>query len=202
MANVQRTMFAAQAVGLADLFKTLIGPVRLNGPVVYRPELSAPEGESTGGGKQATQHVMLVPESGGATLVMGSLNVKEKTSELRQYLAFAQMIEQRFKGKVAVPDQESYEALLDKTQKFFASQSVRVSIIAPSAFASPDAAGGKPRPTRKSSRPPAAEEVDEPEATDDEDSVPRAGLAPGVKLAITIAVAVGVAIVALLVLRK
>ena len=100
MANVQRTMYAAQAVGFADLFKSLLGPVRLPGPVVYHPELSAPEGESTGGGKQATQHVMLVPDAGGATLVMGSVNVKDKTAELRPFLAFEQMIVQRFKGKI------------------------------------------------------------------------------------------------------
>lgn len=193
MANVQRTMFAAQAVGLAELFKSLIGPVRLSGPVVYRPELSAPEGESTGGGTQATQHVMLVPESGGATLVMGSLNAREKTCELRQFPAFAQMIEQRFKGKIAVPDQDSYEALLDKTQKFFASQSVRVAMIAPQAPAAAD----RPRATSgKTSRSATAHDPDDPAA--DHEAAKTPGGSSRLKLIVTVAVAAAVAAVALL----
>jgi hypothetical protein len=58
--DARRTQIAMQALDFASVFNVVIGPERLAGSPGYRVEMSAPDGPSTGGGKQALQHVKLV----------------------------------------------------------------------------------------------------------------------------------------------
>src|SRR6201999_2214911 len=74
MSDAKRTQFAVRAITLAETFNVAMADERVRGPISYRVELSAPDGMSTAGGKQATQHVKLIPESGGTTIVAGSAN--------------------------------------------------------------------------------------------------------------------------------
>src|SRR5438105_4208852 len=72
-----QTQFAMRALGLAERFAQVCGAHGLDGDgVTYRLELAAPEGPSTGGGKQAVQHVKLVPNRG-TTIVIGQANQVE-----------------------------------------------------------------------------------------------------------------------------
>jgi hypothetical protein len=64
MSKHNRTQFALQALGLAETFNATLASERVRGAVTYRVELSAPDGPSTAGGKQSTQHVKLIPEGG------------------------------------------------------------------------------------------------------------------------------------------
>ena len=67
----KHTVFAGKAVGLAQLFRVMIGKLRLEGPVTYVPELSAPDGPSTGSGLQALQHILELIQSTGDARLLG-----------------------------------------------------------------------------------------------------------------------------------
>src|SRR5262245_37271231 len=109
----QHTIFAGQALGLSALCQVGFGKKRLDGRVTYTPELSFPDGESTGGGKQALQHVKLVPESG-ATLVIGTANVVDKSCELRTFRHMDELHRQRFKGRPFRADPAKYDQLIEE----------------------------------------------------------------------------------------
>lgn len=107
-----------------------IGSQRLEGPVTYVPELSAPEGESTGGGKQALQHVKLVPDGGvGTTLVMGTANTLGKVAELRTFASLAEQHRRRFKGAAPPVERARYDELLSKVQAFFHEREFHVVLL-------------------------------------------------------------------------
>jgi hypothetical protein len=148
MAEVKHTMFAGMAFGLAELFKHSVGKKRLAGPVVYNVELSAPEGESTAGGKQALQHVKLVPERGGPTLLIGTANAVEKAAELRSYKHVDEMHRQRFKGAPFDADPTQYEALLEAARAFFTEYKYTVTVLdsAPSRAVTPVAPPSRSTP--------------------------------------------------------
>jgi hypothetical protein len=140
----QHTAFAGQAVSLADLFRYGFSKKKLEGVVSYTPELSSPEGDSTGGGKQALQHVKLVPDSG-ATLVIGTANVVDKSCELRTFRHMDDVHRQRFKGRPFDADPSRYDQLIEDLRAFFTGQHFTVSIhetVAPS----PPPVASAPRP--------------------------------------------------------
>jgi hypothetical protein len=127
MGQSQHTAFAGQAVSLADLFRYGFSKKRLEGVVNYTPELSSPEGDSTAGGKQALQHVKLVPDSG-ATLVIGTANVVDKSCELRTFRHMDDVHRQRFKGRPFEADQTKYDQLIEELRTFFTAQHFTVSM--------------------------------------------------------------------------
>ncbi len=120
MSDPKRTAFAMQALSLAETFNLMLQAERVKGPVTYRVELSAPEGMSTAGGKQATQHIKLVPEGGGTTIVAGSANQAEHWAELRSFEHLKLLHAQRFKGAEIPLNRVQYNELLDKLRAFFA----------------------------------------------------------------------------------
>lgn len=135
----KRTQFAMQALGLAELFaiqfageKLTVGSKpRAHGALsstsaCYAIEIAAPEGLSTGGGKQAVQHVKLVPEQGGSTIVIGAVNQLEKTCELRTYEYLATVHSQRFKGAELPLHREKYNDVLARMQAFFVANGLRL----------------------------------------------------------------------------
>jgi hypothetical protein len=127
MGDQQHTAFAGQAVGLAELFRYGFSKKRLEGAVNYAPELSAPEGDSTGGGKQALQHIKLVPDTG-ATLVIGTANVVDKSCELRTFRHMDDVHRQRFKGRPFEADPAKYDQLIEELRSFFSGQHYTVSM--------------------------------------------------------------------------
>jgi hypothetical protein len=122
MSDPKRTAFAMQALSLAETFNLMLQAERVKGPVTYRVELSAPDGMSTAGGKQATQHVKLVPEGGGTTIVAGSANQAEKWAELRTFEHLKLLHAQRWKGAEIPLNRVQYNELLEKLKAFFAQQ--------------------------------------------------------------------------------
>ncbi|HZS35704.1 MAG TPA: hypothetical protein VFF06_02710 [Polyangia bacterium] len=129
MTNPGRTQIAMQALDFATVFNVLIGKERLGGSPNYRVEMSAPDGPSTAGGKQALQHIKLVPDGGGAVTVAGSANTVEKTAELRSYEHLAQLHAARFKGAQLPLDRVRYAALVKKMQAFFGEQGMQVTLV-------------------------------------------------------------------------
>jgi hypothetical protein len=143
-------MFATQALGLAETFKGAVGKQRLGSAPAYVPELAAPDGDSTAGGKQALQHISLMPEGGGPTLVVGTANTVDKRAELRTYGYVAAMYRKRFKGAPVPFDKAVFDNLLSRFQSLFTSQGFSVTlvdpVVAPAEAAEADVApGGRSR---------------------------------------------------------
>jgi len=144
MSDPKRTAFAMQALGLAETFNLMLQAERVKGPVTYRVELSAPDGMSTAGGKQATQHVKLVPEGGGTTIVAGSANQAENWAELRTFEHLKLLHAQRFKGAEIPLNRVQYNELLEKLKAFFADKcTVRVAELPRDLPAAATATAGK-----------------------------------------------------------
>jgi hypothetical protein len=125
----ERTQIAMQALDFASVFNVMIGKDRLSGNPSYRVEMSAPEGPSTGGGKQALQHIKLVPDGGGAVIVAGTAHTVEKQAELRTYDHLEALHAARFKGAELPLDRVRYGELVKKMQRFFADQRMHVLIV-------------------------------------------------------------------------
>jgi hypothetical protein len=125
MSTTHRTAFAAKAAGLADIFKWVLGKDVLAGH--YKVELTAPEGPSTGGGKQAVQHINLVAE-GAAVIVAGSIDGKAQVAELRSYARLSEIHAGRFHGERLPVGQAEYDALIDKIAKLLVQQQIQVKL--------------------------------------------------------------------------
>jgi hypothetical protein len=128
MSQAKHTMVAGQAISLAELFKYMVGKTRLDGPPTYAPEMSAPDGPSTAGGKQSLQHITLVPEGTGGTLVIGAASLVEKTCELRSWAHVSEIFQQRFKGATFAVAADKYDALLEQIRSFFSERGFRVTM--------------------------------------------------------------------------
>jgi hypothetical protein len=120
MSDSKHRAFALQALGLAETFNLMLQAERVKGPITYRVELSAPDGMSTAGGQQATQHIKLIPEGGGTTIVAGSANQAERWVELRTFEHLKLLHAQRWRGAEIPLNRLQYNELLDKLQAFFA----------------------------------------------------------------------------------
>jgi hypothetical protein len=141
MADQKHTAFAMQAVGFADLFNVKVGDRKVDG---HRVELSAPEGQSTGGGKQSLQHVKLIAPSG-IVVVAGAADQVDKSAEIRTYEYLSELHAQRYKGARLPLDRAQYQALVGRMQAFFAEQGLRVVMLdAPHPITGPTARMPKP----------------------------------------------------------
>ena len=122
------THVAAQAVSLADLFETRFS-AGLEGPVPFQIHLAAPEGPSTGGGKQVVQPIKLVPENGGPTIVVGVANTIKQTAELRSFALLSEQYQQRYKGAPLPVHAGAYQQLLTDFTSFFRSLNLQVTTV-------------------------------------------------------------------------
>ncbi|HUB07912.1 MAG TPA: hypothetical protein VMB50_12955 [Myxococcales bacterium] len=135
-----RTVFAQQALDLAQLFAMAFAEPIASGKVLYKVEMSTPEGPSTGGGVQGVQHLTLVPQGGGAAIVIGLANRAQKTAEVRTHALLQQMQERRSPGTSFALDPAVYAQLLERLKSFFSNGSMTVSIAdatAPASSAEP-----------------------------------------------------------------
>lgn len=123
--DVRYTRVAAKAVNLAELFEEAFA-AGLDGPVRYRIKMSAPEGPSTAGGKQALQHIKLIPERGGPTIVIGAANTIKQTAEIRTYALLADLHAQRFRGATLPLQPGQYKELVDAMMGFFEAMRLHV----------------------------------------------------------------------------
>jgi hypothetical protein len=128
MPHANLTTFANQAVSLAEIFNLGFAKRRVEGPTLYAVELSAPDGPSTSGGKQALQHLKLVPEGGGATLLIGTVNLVDHQVELRTFQHVDELHRQRFKGAPFSGEPASYQQLVDAIGVFLSERKYAVTI--------------------------------------------------------------------------
>jgi hypothetical protein len=126
MAGPIRTQFAMKALDLSEIFKSVVGaePVLGADGDAFTVELSAPDGPSTGGGKQSVQHIKLVRT--GLTIVVGSADQVDRSVELRSFEYVSQLHAQRYKGAALPVDRASYDAYVKRARTFFSSQQLSV----------------------------------------------------------------------------
>ncbi len=142
------TQVAAKAASLVELFDARFEE-GLPGPVPYKVELSAPDGPSTAGGKQALQHIKLVPTGGGPAIVIGSADTNKQTAEIRTYEHIAALYAQRFKGARIPLDVTKYQDLSQGLATFFRGMRMAVSfshldgVVQHPASIHPPATGGE-----------------------------------------------------------
>lgn len=114
-AEALRTRLARKFVTLADSVTEAFRDFAI-GAGAYAVELTAPQGMSTGGGKQALQHLRLRPRREGySVLVAGTVNQVERRAELRDYDHIAVVNEVRFRQEVDISRQE-WEQFLRKAE--------------------------------------------------------------------------------------
>lgn len=130
MANAKHryTLVAAKAVSLAELFVAHFER-GLDGPARFRVELSAPDGPSTAGGKQALQHIKLVPEDGGLAIVIGSADTARGVADVRTYEHVAALYARRFHGAKIPVDVTRYYELGQALATFFRAMNMRVTFV-------------------------------------------------------------------------
>src|SRR5579863_4476470 len=106
-----QTQYALQATDLAESFQKTVGQMRI-GPHGYVPDLTTPEGPSTGGGVQALQHVRLLPPHASLpSLVVGHANQRDGTAALRTWEHVDAICLERF-GQGAPLDPSQYQQFL------------------------------------------------------------------------------------------
>ena len=115
------TAIASQAMDFATLFHINFA-AGLPGPVHWKIELTTPVGPSTEGGKQALQHLRLVPADGTSAIVIGSTSPVARTAEIRTLRHLRDVHAMRFKGAPFPVDGTSYQDLVGRLQQFFAAQ--------------------------------------------------------------------------------
>jgi hypothetical protein len=124
------TRIAARAVSLAELVEARFQH-GLDGPAHFRVELSAPEGPSTAGGLQALQHLKLVPDVGGTTIVFGAASTTRYAAEIRTFAHIEALYRQRFKGATIPIDETRYRALAEELAAFFGAMKMTVTFSEP-----------------------------------------------------------------------
>jgi hypothetical protein len=127
-----QTQFSIEATDLAESYASTVGRLRV-GPYGYTPDLTAPEGPSTGGGVQALQHLRLVPpQPNMPTLVVGHVNGRERTAELRTLDHVDAICRDRFR-RGAPLDPTQYASFLQSAQGFLGACGLRVTFAGPPA---------------------------------------------------------------------
>ena len=132
--DVKYTQMATKAINLADFFKATFAK-GWGGAPLYHLELGTPDGPSTGGGKQAMQHIKLVPEDGSATLVVGWADPAALAAELRSHAHVAAQFSQRTRGRDYPLDAAQYRTMVQKLESFFKMQGFKVAAAVPSGYA-------------------------------------------------------------------
>jgi hypothetical protein len=125
----RRTRFAQAAVDFAGYFETMYEDLRVVGACPRKPVLRLPEGESTGGGTQSVQHILLEPEvKGHRVITVGWVNKANQTALVRTHGCLAQMHKQAFgEGKLGL-DPASYQRFLDQLRNLCEAQNIDLRI--------------------------------------------------------------------------
>jgi hypothetical protein len=118
-------MLSMRGLGLTARFDEHFAQDRISG---FTPRLVEPAGESTGGGKQALQHVTLQPEGPhNPVLTVGWVNCASNQAKLRTLACMQLLFARRFAGRRIVLDPLAYQHFLDRAAVFLQAQGMQVS---------------------------------------------------------------------------
>ncbi len=107
------TAFAQATVAARDLIETKFASTAFTGAVPRRVKVDAPMVESTGGGKQARESIVLKGESGDPAhnIACGFLDIGLRACEVRSYAALNLLHRQRFSNALDL-HQSEYDKFL------------------------------------------------------------------------------------------
>jgi hypothetical protein len=125
-----RTSFKILAEHLAKDFATYMRGVKIAATgEPYSVDLTIPDGPSTAGGKQAAQHVRLVPSAAGqAVIIVATANPLDQTIEIRAYEHVEANHKERFKNAFPIA-REAYTDLVSRLIAFFTRRGMSVSVV-------------------------------------------------------------------------
>jgi hypothetical protein len=125
-----RTQFAMKALDVSAMFQANFNDFRLSGSTPRAPELTVPEGQSTGGGAKAIQSITLAPgDPSAGTLIAGTVNGAANTVELRGYPYLEATYKIRYHGNRLDISAGSYQQFLEEARSFFECRSYTVSLV-------------------------------------------------------------------------
>lgn len=120
--DIRRTQVAQTAFDFSKYFMSTFGAVRVLGAVPRRPELAAPEGMSTGGGKAARQPICLQAETPNVPVVtVGWVDLGQRRASMRTYRCLNGLHQARYRGRTIDIDQASYNAFFDQAKALLGS---------------------------------------------------------------------------------
>lgn len=130
MSNSPMTAFAQAALAISDVLSMKFASTRFSGSIPRVVKVQAPQVQSTGGGKQARESIVLMPESGDTTqaLTAGFIDVGLRAVELRTYAAVAGPHQQRFGRALDLPKAE-YDAFIGALKAFFGPEGYVIKVI-------------------------------------------------------------------------
>jgi cobalamin biosynthesis Mg chelatase CobN len=130
VSNSPMTAFAQAALAISDVLSMKFASTRFSGSIPRVVKVQAPQVQSTGGGKQARESIVLMPESGDTTqaLTAGFIDVGLRAVELRTYAAVAGPYQQRFGRALDLPKAE-YDAFIGALKSFFGPEGYVIKII-------------------------------------------------------------------------
>lgn len=130
--NALRTRLAQKFVSLADDVTEGFEGFTIGGGA-YRIELTAPSGQSTGGGKQALQHLCLQPQrTGHPTIVAGTINAVGKEAQLRtfEYVEAIHLV--RFRRRIDLTPRQ-WADLLERADEILRAADIATQRVGPPA---------------------------------------------------------------------
>ncbi|MDP2340138.1 MAG: hypothetical protein Q8O67_04205 [Deltaproteobacteria bacterium] len=130
MAQQAMTAFAQAALAVSDLVAAKFSGTRFSGSIVRLVKVQAPNVPSTGGGKQARESVILMPENGDTAqaITAGFIDVGLRSVEIRTFAALDQTYQQRHKTKLDIPKAE-YDGFMKEMQTFLGGEGYIVKTV-------------------------------------------------------------------------
>jgi hypothetical protein len=123
MADQIRTQFALAAMDMASTFNTAFAETSFGG---FRLRMTAPEGQSTSGGKLAVEHVVLEHQADGYSVVLATVAHAPRAVEIRAHEHVARMFESRFQGRAFGMPQNVFDDAVVRVKNFFEGQAFQI----------------------------------------------------------------------------
>ncbi len=130
MSNSPMTAFAQAALAISDLLAAKFSGTKFGGSVPRVVRVQAPQVPSTGGGKQARESVVLMPETGDQSqaITAGFVDVGLRAVELRTFAAVSGPYAQRFGKALDLPKKE-YDAFIEELKNFLQPEGYVIKIV-------------------------------------------------------------------------
>lgn len=120
------TLYAQRGLEFVAVFQVRFHALDISG---HKARLRPPPGESTGGGKLATQHIVLEPSDPSAPVwTVGSVNVATQNAKIRTYDCVRALHRARFKDKAFPLDRAMYQGFFDTVIALMNEREVAVEI--------------------------------------------------------------------------
>ena len=130
MAQQAMTAFAQAALAVSDLVAAKFSATKFGGAIPRVVKVQAPNVPSTGGGKQARESVILMPETGDTAqaITAGFIDVGLRAVELRTFAALDATYQQRHKTKLDIP-RADYDGFVKEMQGFLGGEGYIVKMV-------------------------------------------------------------------------